>query len=194
MSAACREYASTGWIFMSWTGGGWSCCGLEVWADYSEVPREASKHQLTTRFVTIRVAGLISECRMHFKRIFVKLWHFSSSSRRRGEEAAIYLSYLLYLEEFAAFSIVVAWYSGISVDWDEMRSWHGKLFFFAGFVCVLMLTSWHTSKSGERDQSVRMAYEIFGLIIRNLHLLTVFLFLMFDNLCTDILDLKEMRD
>ncbi len=71
-----------------------------------------------------------------------------------------------------------------------MRSWHGKLLFFAGVVCVLLLTSWQSSKSGERDQPVRMAYEIFGF---DLHLLSFFLFLMFDNLCTDVFGLEGVE-
>uniref|UniRef100_A0A672S766 Alpha-1,3-mannosyl-glycoprotein 4-beta-N-acetylglucosaminyltransferase B-like n=1 Tax=Sinocyclocheilus grahami TaxID=75366 RepID=A0A672S766_SINGR len=40
-----------------------------------------------------------------------------------------------------------------------MRSWHGKLFFFAGFVCVLMLTSWHTSKSDNLPSQLHLVYE-----------------------------------
>uniref|UniRef100_A0A8C1X6M7 Zgc:154054 n=1 Tax=Cyprinus carpio TaxID=7962 RepID=A0A8C1X6M7_CYPCA len=40
-----------------------------------------------------------------------------------------------------------------------MRSWHGKLFFFTGFVCVLMLTSWHTSKSDNLPSQLHLVYE-----------------------------------
>ncbi|XP_058654550.1 alpha-1,3-mannosyl-glycoprotein 4-beta-N-acetylglucosaminyltransferase B-like isoform X4 [Onychostoma macrolepis] len=40
-----------------------------------------------------------------------------------------------------------------------MRSWHGKLFFFAGFVCVVMLTSWHTSKSANLPSQLHLIYE-----------------------------------
>uniref|UniRef100_A0A8C0Y3T4 Zgc:154054 n=2 Tax=Cyprinus carpio TaxID=7962 RepID=A0A8C0Y3T4_CYPCA len=40
-----------------------------------------------------------------------------------------------------------------------MRSWHGKLFFFTGFVCVLMLTSWHTSKADNLPSQLHLVYE-----------------------------------
>jgi len=61
-----------------------------------------------------------------------------------------------------------------------MRPWHGKLFFLAGFVlCVLTLSSWHTSKSGECHHlvvPVWMAPKLFGLDISHLIIkLTLFL-------------------
>lgn len=120
--------------------------------------------------------------------------NYSSLSRRHGKETAANL-FLVILEDFS-FIRAYEWWCCISEEWDEMRPCHGKLFIVAVFVCVLMLTSWHTPKSGECHHLIMltewMTSKLFGLDIRNVHLLPVFVRLLYVWQCIWIDSLIEL--